>query len=112
MFDSPINRAFLQCAKKENASTSAESMERYIKRLKAAKTLQGTCPKEEIIGALEYCLFCKHLRRVYRSAQGEIDETYFFNLVFKGDDAISPLLEQSACPSLPLNIKGQLFSFI
>ena len=84
MFDSPINIAFLQCAKKENASTSAESMERYIKGLKAAKTLQVTCPKEEIIGALEYCLFCKHLR-MYRSAQGEIDETHFFNLVFKGD---------------------------
>jgi hypothetical protein len=87
-------------------------MERYVKGLRAAKGLQGACPKEEIIAALEYCLFCKNLRRVYRSAQGEIDETHFFNLVFKGDPAIAPLLEQSACPPLPSVIKGQLFSFI
>jgi hypothetical protein len=86
-------------------------MEKYIKGLRGTKGLQGTCPRDEIITALEHCLFCKHLRRVYRSAQGEIDETHFFNLVFKGDPAIAPLLEQSACPPLP-KLNGQLFSFI
>lgn len=86
-------------------------MEKYVKGLKAAKMLQGTCPKEEIITALEYCLFCKQLRKIYRSAQGEIDETHFFNLVFKGDPSIAPLLEQSNCP-IPTTLTGQLFSLI
>jgi hypothetical protein len=42
----------LELAKKENASTSIESFERYIKGLKMAKNLHGECPKEEIITAL------------------------------------------------------------
>jgi hypothetical protein len=40
-----------------------------------------------------------------------MDETHFFNLVFKKDPSITHLLEQSCCPPLT-TIKGQLFSFI
>lgn len=72
IFESPIDRTFLDIARKEHASTSVESLERYVKGLRIAKTLHGTCPKEEIISALEYCLYCKQLRKIYRSAQGEI----------------------------------------
>ena len=70
MFDPPIDKTFLEIAAKENASTSSQSLERYIKGLKMAKSLQGACPKEEIIEALSCCIFCKQLRKVYRSAQG------------------------------------------
>ena len=111
VFESPIDRTFLEIARKEQASTSAESLERYVKGLRMAKTLHGTCPKEEIIAALECCLYCKQLRKVYRSAQGEIEETHFFNLVFKHDPSIAALLEQASCAP-PNNLRGQLFSFI
>lgn len=111
VFESPIDRTFLEVAGREHASTSAESLERYVKGLRSAKSLHGTCPKEEIIAALEACLFCKQLRKVYRSAQGEIEETHFFNLVFKNDPAIASLLEQASCPA-PTAVRGQIFSFI
>lgn len=111
IFESPIDRTFLDIARKEHASTSAESLERYVKGLRIAKTLHGTCPKEEIITALEYCLYCKQLRKIYRSAQGEIEETHFFNLIFKNDPSIASLLEQSNCIA-PSSLRGQIFSFI
>ena len=39
VFDPPINKSFLEIAAKENASTSIESLERYVKGLKLAKNL-------------------------------------------------------------------------
>lgn len=110
-FQPPIDRTFLQIATKERASTSIESLQRYVKGLRSARSLQGACPSQEIITALEYCIYCKQLRKVYRSAQGEIDETHFFNLVLKQDPSIKTLLEQSGCPPLP-SLTGHLFSFI
>ena len=111
VFDSPISKSFLRVATLENSSTSIQSLERYIKGLRIAKGLQGPCPKQEIIEALSYCVFCKQLRKVYRSAQGEIGETHFFNLLFKRDPSLLDMLQHSDCV-LPRKVTAQLFSFI
>lgn len=46
-FESPMGLGFLKRAKKDGASTSAESLLRYIKSINAMKdTSKFTCPRE------------------------------------------------------------------
>ena len=95
-FELPLNIQFIKKIQKNGGSTSIQSLLKYIKGIKNLneKSIVG-CKKQEILLCLRYCYFCKYLRKIYRAAQGEIDELHFLNLVFKGDTQITHLFESS-----------------
>lgn len=49
---------------------------------------------------MQYCYLIKYIRKLYRAAQGEIDELNFVNLIVKGEKKLADMLESAGMESL------------
>lgn len=56
---------------------------------------------KEVINSLEYCIYCKALRKIYRAGQAEIDELSFWRLVFSRDPTLTKMIVGAGCEYIP-----------